>query len=83
MTKTTYQPNALQVFDDILIDEKERICKISFELYNMNYYLLLNMMRVSNLDDAWMSKGSFMQTKQLCVLFQILIKGEAGAVKPV
>ena len=30
-------------------------------------------------DDALISKGSFMQTKYLCVL----IKGEVGAVKPV
>ena len=34
-------------------------------------------------DDALISKGSFMQTKQLCVLIHICIKGEFGAVKPV
>ena len=34
-------------------------------------------------DDALMSKGSFMQTKYLCVLIHILIKGEVGAIKPV
>ena len=34
-------------------------------------------------DDALISKGSFMQTKYLCVLIHIWIKGEVGAVKPV
>ena len=34
-------------------------------------------------DDALISKGSFMQTKNLCVLIHIRIKGEVGAVKPV
>ena len=34
-------------------------------------------------DDALISKGYFMQTEYLCVLIHILIKGEAGAVKPV
>ena len=32
-------------------------------------------------DDAWISKGSFMQTKYLCVLIHIWIKGEVGALK--
>ena len=31
-------------------------------------------------DDALISKGSFMQTKYLCVLIHIWIKGEIGAV---
>ena len=34
-------------------------------------------------DDAFISQGSFMQTKHLCVLIHIWIKGEVGAVKPV
>ena len=34
-------------------------------------------------DDTLISQGSFMQTKYLCVLINILIKGEVGAVKPV
>ena len=34
-------------------------------------------------DDALISKGSFIKTKYLCVLFLIWIKGEVGAVKPV
>ena len=34
-------------------------------------------------DDALISWGSFMQTKYLCVLIHIWIKGEVGAVKPV
>ena len=34
-------------------------------------------------DDALISYGSFMQTKYLCVLINIWIKGEVGAVKPV
>ena len=34
-------------------------------------------------DVALISKGSFMQTKYLCVLIHIWIKGEVGAVKPV
>ena len=34
-------------------------------------------------DDALISKGSFMQTKYLCVLIHNWIKGEDGAVKPV
>ena len=34
-------------------------------------------------DDALISKGSFMQTKYLCVLIHIVIKGEVCAVKPV
>ena len=34
-------------------------------------------------DDALISYGSFTQTKYLCVLIHILIKGEVGAVKPV
>ena len=32
-------------------------------------------------DDALISKGSFMQTKHLCVLIHIRTKGEAGAIK--
>ena len=32
-------------------------------------------------DDALISQGSFMQTKHICVLIHILIKGEDGAVK--
>ena len=32
-------------------------------------------------DDSWISKGSFMQTKHLCVLIHIRIKGEIGTVK--
>ena len=32
-------------------------------------------------DDALISEGSFMQTKYLCVLIHIWIKGEVGAVK--
>ena len=34
-------------------------------------------------DDALISWMSFMQTKYLCVLIHIWIKGEVGAVKPV
>ena len=34
-------------------------------------------------DGALISYGSFMQTKYLCVLIHIRIKGEVGAVKPV
>ena len=34
-------------------------------------------------DDAMISKGSFMQTKYLCVLIHICMKGEVSAVKPV
>ena len=34
-------------------------------------------------DDALISQGSFRQTKYLCVLIHIWIKGEVGAVKPV
>ena len=34
-------------------------------------------------DDALVSLGSFMQTKYLCVLIHIRIKGEVGALKPV
>ena len=34
-------------------------------------------------DDASISQWSFMQTKYLCVLIHIWIKGEVGAVKPV
>ena len=34
-------------------------------------------------EDALISKGYFMQTKYLCVLIHIWIKGEVGAVKPV
>ena len=34
-------------------------------------------------DYALISLGSFMQTKYLCVLIHIGIKGEVGAVKPV
>ena len=34
-------------------------------------------------DDALINEGSFMQTKYLCVLIHICIKGEVGAVKPV
>ena len=34
-------------------------------------------------DDALISKGSFIQTKYLCVLTHIWIKVEVGAVKPV
>ena len=34
-------------------------------------------------DDALISEGVFMQTKYLCVLIHIYIKGEVGAVKPV
>ena len=34
-------------------------------------------------DDALISEESFMQTKHLCVLINIWIKGEVGAVKPV
>ena len=34
-------------------------------------------------DDALISKESYMQTKNLCVLIHIWIKGEVGAVKPV
>ena len=33
-------------------------------------------------DDALINKGSFMQTKYLCVLIHIWIKGEFGALKP-
>ena len=32
------------------------------------------------LDDAWISEGSFMQTKHLCVLIYIWTKGEVGNV---
>ena len=32
-------------------------------------------------DNFWLSKGSFMQTKHLCVLIHIRIKGEDGTVK--
>ena len=31
-------------------------------------------------DDAWISKGSFMQTKHLCVLIHILTKVEVGGL---
>ena len=34
-------------------------------------------------DDKLISYGSFVQTKYLCVLIHIRIKGEVGAVKPV
>ena len=34
-------------------------------------------------DNPWISKGSFMQTKHLCVLIHICTKGEVGAVTPV
>ena len=34
-------------------------------------------------DDALISKGSFMQSKYICVLIHIWIKGEVGAPKPV
>ena len=48
-------------------------CFIS--LLNLDLYVLG--------DDALISWGSFMQTKYLCVLIHIWIKGEVGAVKPV
>ena len=34
-------------------------------------------------DDALISKGSFMQTKHVCVLIHITIKGVVGTVKHV
>ena len=34
-------------------------------------------------DNASISWGCFMQTKYLCVLIHIWIKGEVGAVKPI
>ena len=34
-------------------------------------------------DDALISWGTFMQTKYLCILIHIWIKGQVGAVKPV
>ena len=34
-------------------------------------------------DDALISKGSFMQTKHLCVLIHVRIKGEISTVKHV
>ena len=49
------------------------LCCISF-LY-LDFYVLG--------DDAWISLGSYMQTKHLCVLVHILTKGEVGAVKQV
>ena len=33
-------------------------------------------------DDAWISKGSFTQTKHLCVLIHVTTRSEIGAVKP-
>ena len=32
-------------------------------------------------DDAWISEGSLIQTKHICVLIHLLTKGEAGAVE--
>ena len=49
------------------------LCFISF--LNLDLYVLG--------DDAWISQGSFMQTKHLCVLIHICTKGGVGAVKPV
>ena len=47
------------------------LCSISF-LY-LDLYVLV--------DNSWISLGSFMQTKHLCVLIHILINGGVSAVK--
>ena len=49
------------------------ICFIS--LFYLDLYVLG--------DDVLMGWGSFMQTKHLCVLVHIWIKGEVGAIEPV
>ena len=49
------------------------LCFISF-LYLDSYVLG---------EDSWTSKGTFMQTKHLCVLIDIRIKGEVGIVEHV
>ena len=46
-------------------------------------YLLLYIDLYVQEDDAFISQGSFMQTKYLCVLIHIRIKREFGAMKPV
>ena len=66
---------------------------LDFFCYGIQFYLLLSpyLCFISLLYlylyvlgyDALISLGSFMQTKYLCVLIHICIKGEDGAVKPV
>ena len=69
------------------------VCLYDFFCSGIQFYLLLNpyLCFISLLDldlyvlgdDALISKWSFMQTKYLCVLIHICIKGGFGAVKPV
>ena len=59
---------------------------LDFFCSSIQFYLLLCFISLLYLDlyvYALISKGSFMQTKYLCVLIHIWIKGEVGAVKPI
>ena len=51
------------------------VCLLDFFCSGIQFYLLLSLG-----NDALISKGSFMQTKYLCVLILIWTKGEVGAL---
>ena len=50
-------------------------------IFALSSFIYLNLYVLG--DDAWISKGSFMQTKHLCVLIHILTNGEVSAMKSV
>ena len=62
-------------------------CWISFALvFSFTYLCFISLLYLDLYvlgDDALISKGSFMQTKYICVLIHIWSMGEVGAVKPV
>ena len=59
------------------------MCKFRLSIHPYGHSHAKHYVEISLGDDALISKGSFMQTKYLCVLIHIWIKGEVGAIKPV
>ena len=74
-------------------ESEHEILTVGFHLLRIHLYVLLSpyLCFISFFylnwcvlgDDALISLGSFMQTKHLCVLIYIRIKGEVSAVKHV
>ena len=61
-------------------------CGIQLYLLLSHYFCFISFLYLDLYvlgDDALISKGPFMQTKYICILIHIWIKGEVGAVKPV
>ena len=75
--------------DALAIVRSTRVCLLDFFCSSIQFYVLLSpcLCFISFLyldlyvlgNGAWISYGSFMQTKYLCVLIHIWTKGEVGA----